>query len=219
VRALRPLVAGALFALVVVAIARSGVFADVSAHALRARIESWGALAPFAFIALMVAGFFLPGPEIVLVALGGAVFGATEGFVYSWIGAVVGTFLPFLVVRHGLGRYTQRPDGVRFARLRAIDDRLVERGFATVVLLRLLLFLAPPLNWALGATRVRVRNYVLGTAVGITPGVGVASYFGDALTEAGASSRLLSAEVLVPAVLILVLLVAGFVRGRRLLGG
>ena len=46
----------------------------------------------------------------------------------------------------------------RFPRLRALDDRLERHGVATVVLLRLLLFLAPPLNWALGREpRARAR--------------------------------------------------------------
>lgn len=208
--------AAAVFVLIVAAILYSGVFADPSVAVMRARIEAWGSLAPLAFITLLMAGLFLPGPEIVLVALGGAVFGTVDGFVYGWVGAVIGTALPFLLVRRALGRYTQGPDGIRFRRLRRIEDRLVERGFATVVVLRLVLFLAPPLNWALGTTRVRLRDYVLGTAVGITPTLGIATYFGDALTTAGSTAGLLGADVLVPGFLIAASTVAGIVVGHRL---
>jgi uncharacterized membrane protein YdjX (TVP38/TMEM64 family) len=160
---LRPLIAiGTGVALVAVAW-RSGLFDDLSVDGFRAHIESFGALGPLVFMGIVIAGFFLPGPETVLMGLGGAVFGATAGFVYGWMGAVVGTLIPFLLVRLAIRRGERRPDAIRFRRLRAIDERLAERGFATVLVLRLILCLAPPLNWALGAeprapARLRARD-------------------------------------------------------------
>jgi uncharacterized membrane protein YdjX (TVP38/TMEM64 family) len=197
----------------------SGVFDDVSVGGLRALIESYGTLAPLVFMALVVAGLFLPGPELILVGLGGAMFGWVHGFLYGWIAAVVGTAVPFLLVRQALGTYVQRPDGLRFERLRAVDERLAERGFATVLVLRLVLCMAPPLNWALGATRVRWRDYVLGTAIGVTPGIGLGSYLGDAVTAAGSWTALLTPAVLVPAALAVLGLVAGAIVARRVFGG
>jgi uncharacterized membrane protein YdjX (TVP38/TMEM64 family) len=81
--------------------------------------------------------------------------------------------------------------------------------------LRLLLCLAPPLNWALGATRVRVRDYVLATAIGAAPGIGISAYLGDAVTGADSWHGLLSPHVIVPGVLAIVGLVAGGLVGRR----
>jgi len=194
-------------AAVVTAILRSELFANLSIERVRTTIEAFGPLAPLAFMAIIVAGLFVPGPEMVLVAIGGGIFGAIEGALYGWMAAVVGTAIPFLLVRQMVGRYVQRSDGIRFKRLRAIDARLAERGFATVLVLRLLLGLAPPLNWALGATRVRVRDYVLGTAVGVTPGIGLSAYLGDAVLAAGSWGGLLTPDVIVPAVIALVVTV------------
>jgi uncharacterized membrane protein YdjX (TVP38/TMEM64 family) len=218
VRMVRPALAALVTVAIVAAIVRSGLFADVGVEGLRAQIESYGALAPLAFMGIMLVGFFVPGPELVLIALGGAIFGAVEGFVYGWIAAVVGTAIPFLLVRHAVGRYVHGDDGVRFRRLRAIDQRLAERGFVTVLVLRLLLCMAPPLNWALGATRVRLRDYVLGTALGITPGIGLGAYLGDAVTDAGSWTALGQPAVLVPATIALLVGVGTTIVGRRMFG-
>jgi uncharacterized membrane protein YdjX (TVP38/TMEM64 family) len=217
--AVRPVLALVAIFAIVTLIVRAGVFGDWSVDGMRAEIESYGTLGPLVFMGLIVAGFFVPGPELVLVGLGGAIFGAIEGFVYGWIAAVVGTAIPFLLVRQAIGGYVQRGDGIRFRRLRAIDERLAARGFATVLVLRLLLCMAPPLNWALGATRVRLRDYVLGTALGVTPGIGLGAYLGDAMTDAGSWSALLTPAVVIPALVALSALVAGPVIGRRVFGG
>jgi uncharacterized membrane protein YdjX (TVP38/TMEM64 family) len=223
VRAIVPVVVPAVVAVLVLAavvagIVYAGVFTDFSVDRVRAGIESYGALAPLAFMGLIVAGLFVPGPELVLVGIGGAIFGGVEGFVYGWIAAVVGTLLPFLLVRQAVGRYVQRADGIRFRRLRWIDERLAQRGFATVVVLRLLLCMAPPLNWALGATRVRIRHYVLGTAVGVTPGIGLGAYLGDAVGDAGSWAGLVQPGIVLPAIVGLGLLVGSIVVGRRVFG-
>lgn len=217
-QALRPILAVTFAVAVVTVILKLGVFDDFSVDGMRTRIEAWGTLGPLVFMAIIVAGFFVPGPEMVLMALGGAVFGALEGFVYGWIAAVVGTAIPFLLVRQAVGRYVERADGVRFKRLRAIDDRLAQRGFATVLGLRLLLCMAPPLNWALGATRVKLRDYVLGTAVGVTPGIGISAYLGDALTTAESWGAMMTPQTMVLVGLIGVGIVAGTVAGRRVFG-
>ncbi len=214
----RAVAAAVLLVAIAVAVSRAGLFDDLGVDAFRARIEAYGALAPLVFMAIVVAGFFVPGPELLLVGLGGATFGALEGFVYGWVAAVVGTAIPFLLVRQAVGGYVFRRDGVRFRRLRAIDERLAASGFATVLALRLALCLAPPLNWALGATRVRLRDYVLGTALGVTPGVGLGAYLGDAVTDAGSWHALASPAILLPGLAAVGLVVASVVVGRRVFG-
>ena len=191
----------------------------MSLDSMRALVEAWGPLGPLVFIAVFVAGFFLPGPEILLVAVGGVLFGSSWGFVYAWVASVLGTAVTFLAVRYTAQAWAQRALRARFPRLRALDDRLERHGVATVVLLRLLLFLAPPLNWALGASRVGVRDYVLGTAIGVLPGIGLTVFLADRITEAGVTSALFAWDVIAPAVVLALLIVVGLRVGRRLLTG
>jgi len=215
----RSIVAALVLVSVVAAILWAGVFDDLSVEALRTRIESYGTLAPLVFIGFVVAGLFVPGPELLLIGLGGAIFGAVEGFLYGWIAALIGTTVTFLLVRQAVGPFVHRDDRVRFRRLRAIDERLTQRGFATVLVLRIILCMAPPLTWALGATRVRWRDYLLGTAVGVTPGIGLGAYLGDAITGAGSWAALLTPQILLPAAVVVVGIVLGTIVTRRVLGG
>src|SRR5262249_60293824 len=102
-------------------------------------------------------------------------------------------------------------------RIRALDDRLERPGVAPVIVLRLLFFLAPPLNWVLGATRVRLSDYVVGTAIGILPGIALTVFLADRITDARSAADLLTAEVLTPALVLAVLIGAGVTIGRRFL--
>ena len=217
--ALRSLAALVVIVAVVALVIHSGVFDDVSVQALRARIESYGALAPLVFMALLVAGLFVPGPELLIVGIGGAIFGALEAFVYGWIAALIGTTLTFFLVRQTVGGYVHRSPGVRFRRLRAIDERVVRRGFVTVFVLRAIFGMAPPVTWALGATRVRWRDYLGGTALGITPGIGLGAYLGDAVIDATSWRALLAPHVVLPTLVAVAFAVTGAVVGRRVFGG
>lgn len=184
---------------------------------VRAFIESHGTLAPLVFVGVCVAGIVLHLPEIVLLAAGGVVFGAGRGFAYGWVGAVVGSTLVFLAARHGAGHAVSGLLGSRFERFRRLDARFVTHGFEMVVVLRLMLFLSPPLNWAIGATRVSLRNYVAGTAVGIVPGLAGTVLLADSFAEAESWSDLLTPDVLLTAALLLGVVVAAATVARRTL--
>jgi uncharacterized membrane protein YdjX (TVP38/TMEM64 family) len=211
----------ALFALAAAGVVAGLFWLDLwgrlSVESMRALVDAWGPLGPLAFIAVVIAGFFIPGPEILLVAVGGVLFGPVRGFLYAWVAAVIGTAAVFLLVRYTAQAWAQRALRNRFPRLRALDDRLERRGVATIVLLRLVLFLAPPLNWALGASRVGVRDYVLGTALGVLPGIALTVYLADQIT-AREATELLDWTIVAPAAILALLIATGAVVGRRLLG-
>ena len=186
---------------------------------IRALVGAWGPLGPLVFMAIMIGGFFLPGPELLLVAAGGVLFGPVWGFVYAWVAAMVGTAAVFLLVRYTAQDWAQRALRHRFPRLRALDQRLHHNGFALVAVLRLILFLSPPLGWALGASRVRLGDYVLGTAVGILPMMGLAVVFAHRLAGAGSTADMLELDVVLPGAALVLLIVGGLVMGRRILTG
>jgi uncharacterized membrane protein YdjX (TVP38/TMEM64 family) len=189
----------------------------LSIERMRALIDGAGPLGPVVFIAIFISGFFLPGPEMISVAFGGVLFGPVWGFVYSWIACIIGTALPFILVRYGAQEWAQRALRDRFPRIRALDDRLERQGVLTVALLRLVFLLAPPLNWSLGATRVLFRDYVLGTGIGIVPGLGLTVFLADRIADTGFSSGLLTLEVVGPAAALAVLIGIGLAIGHRVM--
>lgn len=217
-RWLRPLLLVLLLAGLVWAARTLDLAQHASLQGMRALVDSWAPYGPLVFIGICILGIFLHMPEIPFMAVGGLLFDGLAAFAYGWIAAVVGTTATFLLVRYFARDAFQRSLARRFARLQALDERLARNGFATVLVLRLVLFLAPPLNWALGATRVGTQQYVAGTAVGVVPGIATVVYFAESIASREPGAPILTPGVVVAALLLVAFLVTAAVAGRRLLG-
>jgi uncharacterized membrane protein YdjX (TVP38/TMEM64 family) len=193
---------------------------DLASHltvgGMRALIDASGSYGPLVFVGVCVAGILLHLPAALFIALGGLLFESTRAVAYGWIGSLLGTTGTFLLVRYLARDAFQRALIGRFAGLRALDERLERHGFVTVLILRLVLFLAPPINWAIGATRVRFHHYVGGTALGIVPGIAVTVFFADSIANRRPGDPLLSGKVLIGALLFAGFLVVSALAGRRL---
>lgn len=137
-------------------------------------LKEAGFWAPLMFIFIYAAGvcFFLPGT--LLTALGAALFGPYRGFLYVWIAAMLGAGLAFFI-----GRYLGRDFAASLIgdRLRRFDDAIERNGFATVLYLRLVYFPFTPMNFGMGLTKVRFRDYVAGTGLGIMVGTFIFTFF------------------------------------------
>ena len=135
-----------------------------------------------AYAVLTVA--LVPGSLMTLAA--GAVFGGVGGTLVTVAGATAGATLAFIASR----RLSQaRIEALAGPRLRDLDGRLSARGFTSVLVLRLVP-LAPfnVLNYALGATSVRLRDYVGATAIGIVPATFTFAAAGAAAADPGLES-------------------------------
>ena len=183
----------------------------------RAFIEPLGAWGPLAFIGVCIVAAVSHAPGIAVIALGGVVFGKVGGFVYGLLGGVAGGAVCFLLARHLFRDAVRAALIQRFDRLERLDAQLERHGFLTVLVLRLALFVAPPMNWAIGTTRVRFRHYLAGSIVGLIPGMAVTVSFADAITEARSPGDLLTLELMIPGVLLLGFALASTLVLRRLL--
>ncbi|MEO1093511.1 MAG: TVP38/TMEM64 family protein [Cyanobacteria bacterium J06638_28] len=141
-------------------------------------IDSLGAIAPVAFIVLyvIITVAFLPASIVTLGA--GVVFGVVQGSIYVFIGAMLGATAAFLV-----GRYLARDwVGNKIAnsnKFKAIDEAIGREGRKIVFLIRLSpAFPFNLLNYALGLTKVSLKDYFLGTT-GIIPGTIMYVYLGS----------------------------------------
>jgi uncharacterized membrane protein YdjX (TVP38/TMEM64 family) len=129
----------------------------------------WGVLL---FVAAFAVGELLHVPGLVFVVAAVMVWGRLTGGLVAMLGAVISVSFSFAVVRAIGGQ----PLGtIRNARIRAILARIDRRPIATVTLLRLLLFMAPPVNYALALSPVRYRDYLVGSALGLAVPVTAAS--------------------------------------------
>ncbi len=181
----------------------------------RFMVDTMGRWGMLVFVGLCIAAVLLHIPEILLIAVGGVLFGGVKGFVLGWVGSTAGSILSFLVARYLMREAVQRVFTSRFKRIRALDERLEQKGFQTVLVLRLVLFMAPPLNWAMGVTRVRFRHYASGSALGVMPCIAVTSYAADSIARAGSFSAAFTPAILLPAFLALCFVALGSIVALR----
>jgi uncharacterized membrane protein YdjX (TVP38/TMEM64 family) len=158
----------------------------LDADTLGRLLESAGAWAPAFYIAVYAVGVCLFVPGSILTGLGAAIFGAYWGFVYVWIGAMLGAGAAFFIGRT-LGR--EFAASLIGDRLRKYDEAIARNGFATVLYLRLVYFPFTPLNFGMGLTRVNFKDYMAGTGLGILVGTFIFTFFIGTLKEVWASGR------------------------------
>jgi uncharacterized membrane protein YdjX (TVP38/TMEM64 family) len=123
-----------------------------------------GAWCPVLFVLLYGVGICLFIPAIVLTGLGATIFGAYWGFLFTWAGALLGASGAFFISRVLARDFVSSRIGDR---LRQYDDAIGRNGFTTVLYMRLLCSPFTPTCFGMGVTKVRFRDYLLGTGLGI----------------------------------------------------
>lgn len=158
----------------------------LTAERLGLLLENAGFLAPLAFMIVYAVGVCLFVPGTLLTTLGAAIFGPYFGFLYVWLGAMVGSSLAFFI-----GRYLGRDFAASLIgdRLRKYDEGIERNGFATVLYLRLVYFPFTPMNFGMGLTRVRFWDYFSGTALGIIVGTFIFTFFVGTVKDVWTSGR------------------------------
>jgi uncharacterized membrane protein YdjX (TVP38/TMEM64 family) len=143
--------------------------------------EHWS-IAPLVVLASFVVGGLLVVPVTALIIATGIVFGPLLGGIYAFTGALASAAVTYWIGR-SLGR-----DAVRRlagSRLNRITRRFATRGLMAIAVVRLLP-IAPfsVVNAVAGASRIRARDFLVGTAIGMAPGIAMTVIFVDRVTAA-----------------------------------
>ena len=143
-------------------------------------------LAVLAFSGLVVLGMVVMLPVSIQAMTAGFLFGLTKGFAIMCLAGLTGFTAAFLV-----GRSLARPWVAKWAKRRpefaAIDQAMSERGLALVILARLSQVLPYNLlNYSFGLTSVGLRDYIVGSAVGMLPGIFMFVFIGTTATDIAA---------------------------------
>ncbi len=158
----------------------------LNAEGLGRFLDTAGFWAPALFMAIYAAGVCLFVPGTLLTGLGAAIFGAYWGFLYVWVGAMIGASLAFLIGRT-LGR--EFAASLIGERLKRYDDAIERNGFAAVLYLRLVYFPFTPMNFGMGLTKVHFWDYFFGTGLGIIVGTFIFTFFIGTLKEVWVSGN------------------------------
>jgi uncharacterized membrane protein YdjX (TVP38/TMEM64 family) len=162
-------------------------------RALLASGAGWIPLLAIASIATLAVLLF---PRSGVAIMTGLLFPPEWAVVYAVVGTVLGASVAFAIGRT-LGRpyLAQRTAGTAHgSRLVRFQEWLDRRGAFAVLTVRFVPIIPFGLvNYAFGATRVRYRNYLAGTAVGLLPMTVLNVLVGATVTRPGSPAFLLSA--------------------------
>ena len=148
-------------------------------------VEAQGALGPVVFIAAYAVGTVAAVPGAVLTMVGGAIFGLAWGTLWVFCAATLGSASAFLIARYVARDAIEKKiqGNEKFA---AIDRAVGQQGRKIVFLLRLTPVFPFSLgNYALGLTRVRFIDYLLG-GFGMLPGSFLFVYYGKTVGDLAA---------------------------------
>ena len=147
---------------------------DLVVGALQRFGLAFGPLAAIAGFALAVA-VAVPLTFLTLVTI--VAFGPWTGFACALPGALIGASISYCIGA-GLGR--EAVERLGGARVNALSRRLASRGLLAIIVVRLTP-VAPfaIVNMAAGASHIRLRDLLLGTAIGMAPSTVLMMFFVD----------------------------------------
>lgn len=157
---------------------------DVNADAVVVWLRGFGDAAPLLFVGMYIVAtvLFLLGGLLTLV--GGALFGAIPGALYSLAGATAGATLSFLLARYVASGWVAAR---LHAKLPTLMRGIESGGWKFVGLVQLVPVIPfNALNYALGLTPIRLSHYVWASFVFMLPGALAYSYLGHIGREAAA---------------------------------
>jgi uncharacterized membrane protein YdjX (TVP38/TMEM64 family) len=170
----------AILAAIVILVAIAVLVPLPTAVQLRDWATSVGPWFPLAFLAAHIVVTVFPFPRTVFTLSAGLLFGPVLGVPLAVSAATISAIIALLLVRAAGWQLSRL---VRHPRVDSLDARLRERGWLAVMSMRMIP--AVPfsvLNYAAGASAVRVLPYTLATLAGLLPGTAAVVILGDALT-------------------------------------
>ena len=172
-------VAGLLIGLLVAAKV-TGVSELVTIANMKQWMADAGAWGVVLFAVAFVVGELLQVPGLLFVSVGVISYGPVMGGVLSFMIAVVSVCFSFVIVRLVGGKALGEMETPWVKKVMARLDR---RPIVTISLLRVVLIMAPQLNYALALTNVRFRDYLIGSVIGLLPPIAAFVVFFDAATS------------------------------------
>lgn len=147
---------------------------------LRDWAQTLGPWFPLAFLTAHTMVTVLPFPRTAFTLAAGLLFGPWLGIVLA-VSASALSAVTALILMRVFGWQLSRV--VRHPRMHSLDARLRERGWPAVVSLRLIPAIPfSVINYAAGASAVRLLPYTVATLIGLLPGTAAVVVLGDALT-------------------------------------
>lgn len=162
-----------IFAITVLAVVAAFKYTGMDYYFSRQFVEGTlqrlGIWAPVGFIAIYAVATVLGVPGTILTVLGGVIFGSALGTFLVVVGATIGATGAFFVARFLARDFIAEKFG-KTKWFKRFDEGIEAEGLYFMLFVRLVpVFPFNGLNYASGLTKIRFRDYFIGTFVGIIP--------------------------------------------------
>lgn len=164
-----------------------------SKEGLRKFTEENYLLAVLAYVGAQIpTAFFVPG-EILLVLLGGSLFGVFWGTIYTDVGMTLGATIAFLSARYLIGGWLQK----KYEKpLKSFNAEMEKHGANYLLVLRIVPLLPFFIvNYLAGIAAIGLKRFVLTTALGVVPGAFFLTYIGQRLGQIDRPQDILSLPI------------------------
>ena len=158
------------------------LFQSLDIEKIKSYILSFGILAPLiSFLLMVFQSLVAPLPAFLITFANAALFGWIYGAILSWFSAMIGAILCFYIAQY-LGRDIVEKLTSKKA-LEKVDLFFEKHGLNAILIARLLPFISfDIISYAAGLTKMRIKHFIVATAIGQLPATLIYSYAGEMLT-------------------------------------
>ena len=146
-------------------------------------ILKFGVWAPIMFIIIYaLRGAILVLPVGIMSLAGGLAFGKWLGTIYILLGATLGASLSFMIARYFGRQFIESFSWLHKGKIKQFDDGIEKNGFRMMLFMRLIpLFQYDAVNFGAGLSKIKFRDYVLASFIGMVPGGFINAMLGSSL--------------------------------------
>jgi uncharacterized membrane protein YdjX (TVP38/TMEM64 family) len=142
-----------------------GLDAYLSAERIRELVSNAGALGPVMFVGVFVAAVVAQVPGVVFVMVAPALFPWFQAWLLCMLASNLSVLINFELVRR-IGGQTLSAD-VQRPWMRRAFDALDAHPIRSVMLLRIVTIMFPPVTGALALTQISAKHHAVGSALGM----------------------------------------------------
>lgn len=157
--------------------------ADFTPTNVKNFILSFGVWSPIVFIAIYaLRGAVLVIPVGIMSFAGGLAFGKWFGTIYILIGATLGASLSFVIARYFGRQFIESFSWLHKGKIKQFDDGIAKNGFRMMLFMRLIpLFQYDAVNFGSGLSKMKFRDFFIGSFIGMAPGGFINAVLGSSL--------------------------------------
>lgn len=140
----------------------SGVSKYFGLEYLTQTIENTGAFGIVLFALVYVVGTLMNVPGMIFLFVLFLVYDGIGGLCVGYLTTLLSMVAHFYFTRGVAGEVFKE---IKHPLVRKYADRLAEKPLSTTIILRLLLFISPPVNYALAFSSIRAKHVILGSMI------------------------------------------------------